>query len=399
MTKSYTDYFQGPLRSIARDASGRIVSDTTINQNSGMDSVSVSNLVRNPVQPGGWRNPSAYTMNKWYYSAPYGVIRRVPRNYPYAVSENIGWNPYNLARPSDPRSEFNPIMDKHRPIAETKALLKLKDQKINLAQAFAERKQTAGLLAEFALRSAQTIVDLRNGQLNRAARRWGLEKHPSRSSKTIAQLWLELQYGWKPALSDVFGACEALAELDRSDPYRYGVSVRAKSWQSIDEVKFDDTKVNPQQKIYNRLKGKAGCYVRLDYTLANPILGTMSSLGISDPQVLAWELLPWSFVVDWALPVGDWLASLTAANGFSFRGGTATKFYDGRSVGYHDVDFTDAYGERWKGSAHSKQHWKRVERTVYYSSPLPRFPGLKNPVSWLHLANALALMRGAFRVR
>jgi hypothetical protein len=37
---------------------------------------------------------------------------------------------------------------------------------------------------------------------------------------------------------------------------------------------------------------------------------SFQKLGLTNLAGLAWELLPWSFVADWALPIGNWINSI-----------------------------------------------------------------------------------------
>jgi hypothetical protein len=57
--------------------------------------------------------------------------------------------------------------------------------------------------------------------------------------------------------------------------------------------------------------------VRLQATLllTNPNLGLASRMGLVNPLSIAWEVVPFSFVVDWFLPVGNFLENLTSLAG------------------------------------------------------------------------------------
>jgi hypothetical protein len=136
-----------------------------------------------------------------------------------------------------------------------------------------------------------------------------------------------------------------------------------------------------------------GVYVRLDYKMDNPLLAQAANLGLTNPAALAWELVPFSFVADWFVPVGDYLNCLDAALGYSFLGGSKTERWMHHSK-------TEA-GWRTGAVLNNLKYWrfsgaekivKTVVRTVYSSSPLPRHPGFKNPFSATHVANALALL-------
>jgi hypothetical protein len=47
----------------------------------------------------------------------------------------------------------------------------------------------------------------------------------------------------------------------------------------------------------------------------------MASIGLINPSTVVWELIPFSFVVDWFLPIGNFLHGLSALTGTSTQQG------------------------------------------------------------------------------
>lgn len=64
-----------------------------------------------------------------------------------------------------------------------------------------------------------------------------------------------------------------------------------------------------------------GCEIQLQYRMTNPLQHRYMELGLYNPFALFWEVTPYSFVVDWMLPIGNWLGSLTADVGMSYIDG------------------------------------------------------------------------------
>jgi hypothetical protein len=294
--------------------------------------------------------------------------------------------------------------------AEIAALLKLKDQKINLAQAFAERQQTVNLIGDTAGRIARSLMALKKGDIRKAAEALKV-KPPKRVPKgkyakdRMSNEWLALQYGWNPLLNDVYGGAEALAEKDMAEPNRYIVTVKAgkKAKDSRRVVKdggrLSDDYLNYRQIGLSRMK--YGVRVSLSYVEDNTFTAEMASLGLTNPALLAWELMPWSFVVDWFLPLGNWISAMDATLGWNFKGGhyttleevTHRRFYrtrewkllDGlKKPRYSAISFDEIVSERYG------------YRGVYSSSPIPKIT-IKNPLSTTHALNALALLAGVKR--
>jgi hypothetical protein len=270
------------------------------------------------------------------------------------------------------------------------ARLKLKRASVDLGVAFFERKQTARLLGDTATALARSFNHLKRGNVRQAMRDLGLsskDKEPRGSS--VPNKWLELQYGWKPLLSDVFGACEALEQRDKAD---WRVTARAtkkskgfwsKSW------------IREESGVGVAVAERSN-FTRLDALPDRELLGSLTSLGITNPLLIAWELVPYSFVVDWAFPIGDWLSSLDALLGYSTVSISSTD-YTKCSWKEKGVPYTEANWGRTSNSYEGSKEVVKVVRQASNGVPLPTFPSIKDAQSLGHMANGLALLASAFR--
>lgn len=132
--------------------------------------------------------------------------------------------------------------------------------------------------------------------------------------KELANGWLELEFGWKPLVQDVYAAMEV---------YRNGIASRGQMVTAIG-VKSGYYKPSPSKlshlnrysnleanDLRPRLKSKAYGVV------SNPLALTLNELGLANPALLAWQLLPFSFVVDWFLPISQILGTLSNRVGLS----------------------------------------------------------------------------------
>lgn len=289
-------------------------------------------------------------------------------------------------------------------LCATKLLLQMKDQKINIAQAIAERQQTMDLLAATAIKIAESFKNLKQGNIVAAARALG-GMNPSRKVKksfnkafthkpeeAAANGWLALQYGWKPLLNDVYGAAELLAQ-------RVTKEIRGSAQQSVRRTfrkvvpctfgGYDDHEGYAIQECTYIVKYKCEYWTSYD---ASHLL---TQVGLSNPALIAWELTPYSFVVDWFLPVGNFISSLDATIGLTFRTGSKTVFQKRKTVwvcnkGPSSVNFKTTV------DATAAREWDRVERFKLDSFPSPCLPSFKNPLGFDHVANAMALLTGAF---
>lgn len=313
--------------------------------------------------------------------------------YQGAAPGLTGWD-FITYGASVPSVDLN-LMASIRNAALIDCLNQLKGQNVNYSQAFAERQQTVNLVSSTAKRIAGSIQDIRKGNFVGAAARFGLSKKPAKASMTIADQWLELQYGWKPLLSDIYGACTDLAQADNLLPDRYRVSCKRLRFENDEGF----TNVNSGIHFEGFWRSRHSVFIRLDYRMDHPFAAASAQTGISNPAVLAWELLPWSFVADWFIPVGSYLSTLDATAGWTFLGGSHTSRYYVSTSGVvkrTGYNFPGRVIPYWGGYGAVASH-KTVDRVPYSSSPTPRFPGFKNPFSLTHMANAIALLRGSVR--
>lgn len=79
--------------------------------------------------------------------------------------------------------------------------------------------------------------------------------------------------------------------------------------------------------------------------VADPNARLASQLGFVNPAVVAWELVPFSFVVDWFVNVGDVLSSYTDFLGFKFLESSVTSFNKDRVTTYYQsIDYGKPVG-------------------------------------------------------
>lgn len=204
--------------------------------------------------------------------------------------------------------------------------------RVNYAQFLGERKQVANMLASTATRIVTAARALKRADLRTFTRALSLSGTETASSKKmwrrvedcpldkrLSSFWLEYVYGWRPLLSDVFGTAELLAERVVSDQGPHGI-LRASGKGS--EIYHDMLKPNlPRLDISLETRVRYVARYRLE-SVGRQLL---AQTGISNPMLLAWELLPYSFVVDWFVPVGTYLESLTAFDGFELVSGTVSR--------------------------------------------------------------------------
>ncbi len=281
----------------------------------------------------------------------------------------------------------------------TDLLLRIKDQKVNLWQAYAEREQTAKTIGDMATRVYKGLRNLKRGDFAGAADAFGVKaksKLVSRFStdfgkdqrKAIASGWLELQYGWLPLIGDVYGAAEALAKAHLGIP-REKVKIR----RTLSGERTSLSTPNALQRLTD-----VGTYtIQLQYgctfTAQSSELKTLSELGITNPTLIGWELMPWSFVIDWFIPIGDYVASWDATLGLTFKSGYRTEFRREKTVRKIVYGPDNGTGGKLTGYAESSQEKVTCIRTKLTTFPSALLPDFKNPLGVQHMLNAIALLQ------
>jgi hypothetical protein len=276
------------------------------------------------------------------------------------------------------------------------ALEKMKDQSVDLSVAFLEREQTTRLFTDSMKRISHVVKDFR-----KTRPRDFFRARTARSVREIPSAWLELQYGVSPLLNDVFGSVEALNKDFDTKPNSYRVAFKKGVVETTQTRRTDlFYPFGWSLPVFVDELVEQACFASFTYALRNPILASLSSLGVTNPVSAGYEALPFSFVLDWALPVGNYLNLLDADYGWDYHGGTTSRRIKVRGRGSH-YDFSacppteywwidgDVRGIQYRGF--------HLNRYVHSAAPWPVYPSFRNPFSSkTRVANSLSLLHEAF---
>ncbi len=345
----------------------------------------------NLLDENGWRNPAPYRIY---------VVKVTPVMFDYTYKSGTltyrewGKTPIELGQGAGSGIPFHgmtgaskvpDVSDNMRDRAVAECLVKLKDQKLNVLVGLGEINKTLAMLARFLKTLGSAYRAARKGDLKTAAKILGVT--PSAIRGSWHDQWLALKYGWLPLMSDIHGAAQLLEGQFRKDKNLFSVVRRI-------EDSYPDP-IKPASKVVWRIKGstRIGVEVKFYAKLSSVRTAFASSIGLTNPLLIAWELVPFSFVVDWVLPIGTWLSAMDSTLGISFSGGYWVK----KSWS----DFTVTFSQAAPLSPAEQLPELRVqniclERGIYLDFPIPQLY-VKSPFKLSNLISALALIKQARR--
>lgn len=342
-----------------------------------------------------------------------GALEKPPKRvrrgeHEYLVYEVYEYNEFKHYAVAPPTPNFNGMLTVFAAPVDRDILLGANDELVlierlrekmlgsdfNMSVLIGESHETFRLIGDTAIRIAKAAHFTRKGDFSGAVRvlkgnatRASLKPSPDRfpewskgQSGDVAKRWLELQYGWMPLYQDIHGAAKALA-------HQLNVPLRTSYRSNVKAPTRTNTRVQRygaslMTTCHATMDQRVGLIARISELPSIPKL-----LGLLDPQVVAWELLPFSFVVDWVIPIGSWIEARSFAQGL--RG---TFIRSDKRWQY----IAPPYGSCPANVSHRSAF--QFHRTVSQSLdvPMPRIKPLSEAASVKHCLNGIALLTAAF---
>lgn len=206
------------------------------------------------------------------------------------------------------------------------------------AVTLAEWRQSEKMIVARAGQLVQGLRAVRRGDVGKLNKLFKPPPGFKPKAKSGANLWLEYHFGWSPLINDIHSAVKVLSSV----PPSFKIRGRGRSREPF-TVKTGNSTTYIQADVNYICATECGGEV----FVSNPNLALANQMGFINPLTVAWELVPFSFLVDWFLPVGDFLNSFTDLLGYTVhypyttRKRTANGLYryaDGRFI--TDVDIS-----------------------------------------------------------
>lgn len=256
--------------------------------------------------------------------------------------------------------------------AVTKAMNKLADAKADMGENLGTLGQTISMFtskgkilcdAFSSVRKNKSLLPFLNKSID-DIKRLGIDN-------VAASLYIEYIYGLKPLMSDVYTLYKEAVKQSSQPLLLKTVGTSSATY----EAPWGDTYISsnaqsfPKKSVCNS-HVKATIWARIDPDGSH--VRALNQLGLLNPLTLAYNLTPWSFLVDWFLPIGQVLSALTAPAGLIFVDGSISakhKQTDVRSyITYHAANPNILYRDNYVEGEYT------TDKEVYYREPLSGWP-------------------------
>lgn len=218
------------------------------------------------------------------------------------------------------------------------------------------------------------------GEQRRARRALGKQRP---TSNKVSSAWLEYQYALMPLVYDIYGTVEALREGLRGSELLF--SVQRTIGGPLDPSKLVAASGAFEASGSVRQSARVVYVGRLDPTL----LSAMVELGLTNPWAIAWELVPFSFVIDWLVPIGPLLDSFTAPLGVHYVDGYLDRLVYGSFEATRTQPGSGLFIKGDKPSARIKI--LAFRRSTFLTWPIAGLY-MRSPFSYAHVATTIALV-------
>ncbi|DAD52039.1 TPA_asm: maturation protein [ssRNA phage Zoerhiza.2_29] len=244
--------------------------------------------------------------------------------------------------------------------------------------ALAEARETGRMLAKASIKLMKAYRAAKGGHWKTVLDTLGLSKRTFIPNQTVSETWLELQYGWKPLMKDIHDLDQTVRHLLTRD---HEIRVESSAHEEMTPgfvhglYAYDCVVKESSRTVF---LANLRCETAAD----------LQSLGVINPFSVAWEIVPFSFVIDWFIPISSTLEALTSTAGFRNDGGWTSVH---RNYEIHIRQNGVESGNTLVTPGHYHEVGFGFIRFAYTEWPPTRLYANPKPWSTPHVLNALAL--------
>ncbi len=358
---------------VTQVATGNLTSDTTLYQPSPSEIVSLQNV---NAPKGNFKSPTPHRYSRYCYGAIQGRTVDVSNDgvFRYEVTREGNLGTGSIWFPPDDPNLYNRCLDRINEQARS-AL----DLSVSIAQ--------AGQVAK-AVRDIFDIVHYVRRFPRHALASLHAEYTRRTNLRRAGSGWLAFQYGWKPLAQDAY---DTVNQILNGVPNMTKVKARAQS-QKMENISYTNATTGFTE--IQRINYSQRVEMVIHLNIAQNSLNTLSHFTSLNPASLAWELLPFSFVVDWVYDVGGYIRNAETAllNSMRFTGGYTTT----TTRSQNDITWTGGrtidQNKLWSFSGRGYTRYQSKTRTVMGNYPFPRIPRFEADLGSERLLSAASLL-------
>lgn len=214
-----------------------------------------------------------------------------------------------------------------------------------------------------------------------------------------AQLWLQVRYGLRPLFHDIVDSMTALASLVEEEQHKTRIVTEFNVRDDTSDSEFSQAgrRLGHWRGLTtetNKVDVSGGMIIQPKLTGLDAI---NARVGGTEMLLTAWELVPFSFIVDWFLNTGDFFASLQPRVGVKVLGSWAVV----RESATRQIHLTEwASNDAYKPWYQDPILYGLIDRTSetrttrYANLQRPFLPQVNIRLDWWKTLDILALLKG-----
>lgn len=217
------------------------------------------------------------------------------------------------------------------------------------------------------------------------------------TSIQAADAWLEWNYGWRPLLQDIHDTLSIAVYDDLPNALKVKSSARLPYPKSLKRAQgLGLGATGYQEEVIFFAGSRAACRIECDVGPRTSLASTLAQYSSLNPASIAWEALPYSFVVDWFIEIGNFLRNIESL--YIYKNTVSNVVITRIRACQAQILVND---KRFNASA-SQWEEKRFasivkqvsfSRTVTGSLPIPTRPTVRMNLGWRRITSAAALLR------
>lgn len=254
---------------------------------------------------------------------------------------------------------------------------------VDVTTTLAERASTMEMVGNRVGQLFKAYRELRRGRFRGFVKALDVRPLPKDKSrkrsapKDASGIWLEYWFGWKPTVSDIYNGVQM-----------YGSPIpdtvlQARSLEPVTRFKKGS---GGSFSTTTSITGEYRIKIRGRVVVTNPSRFEANRWGIVNPAITAWELVPFSFVIDWFSNIGQCIASYSDWVGLSLSDTTlmCKLHYESEVTGSN-------WGVPGKGF-HKVRIFNHMSRASVKNLPKPRLALSFPNISPARIATSVALL-------